>query len=150
VVGAPGRPSEGRRRRLGSRWSRSVVGSDPMTERATAADPGTATVPTETGAASTEVQANRAFTTSMLVSGIRCNVPYLVLTIVAPLVGIATSVGPVLGLVIGAVALVSNAVSIRRFWRARHRWRVPVTWAHAAVIVLITFLMVGDVRALLS
>lgn len=122
-----------------------------MTERATtthaAASPSEAA---SSSAPASEAGANRAFTTSMLVSGIRCTLTYVVLPFVAPLVGFAASVGPVLGLVIGAVALVSNAVSIRRFWRARHRWRVPVTWAHAAVIVLITVLMVGDVRALIS
>lgn len=117
-----------------------------MTDQATSAS----TTPQGIACPVDERQANRAFTTSMVVSGIRCSLTYVILPFVAPLVGLAGAVGPVLGLVIGLVALVSNAVSIRRFWRVRHRWRVPVTWAHAGVMVLVVVLVIGDLRALMA
>jgi hypothetical protein len=97
-----------------------------------------------------ESRVNRAFTTSMLVSGIRCTLTYVLLPFVAPLVGLSGSVGPVLGLVIGVVAIVANVVSIRRFHRSGHRWKVPATWAHAGVILLVTVLVAGDIAALLG
>src|SRR5918999_1427721 len=44
--------------------------------------------------------AQRAFSTSMVVSGLRCLLTYVVLHFVAPAVGFAAGIGPVLGLVV--------------------------------------------------
>ena len=60
-------------------------------------------------------QAQRAFSLSMLVSGIRCALAYVVLCFVTPLLGIAPGVGPVLGITISTVAIAANVFSLRRF-----------------------------------
>lgn len=88
--------------------------------------------------------AQRAFSTSILVSATRCLLTYIVLPFVAPALGIAKDVGPGLGLAIGAVAIGSNVLTIRRFHRADHRWRWAYTAISVSVICLLTVLMVED------
>ncbi len=97
-----------------------------------------------------KADAQRAFNRSMIVSGIRCTLAYVVLPFVTPLIGLAPGVGPVLGIAIAVVAIIANVVSIRRFWRAQHPWRKPITVIHVAVIALMVVLIVYDLRELLS
>lgn len=104
-------------------------------------------IPIETEEASADA-ATRAFSTSILISGIRCTLAYVVFPWVLPALGVAGGIGPSLGLVIGAVALVSNVVSIRRFWLSRHRWRWLITGINVGVIVLVSILVIQDVAAL--
>ena len=93
-------------------------------------------------------QAQRAFSMSMLISGIRCVLFYVVLPFVTPLLGLAPGVGPTLGISIGAVAITANVVSMRRFWRVRHRWRRPITVLHVAVIIFLLVLIGLDIAQL--
>ena len=92
----------------------------------------------------------RAFGWSMVVSGIRCTLTYVVFPFVLPIVGIAPGVGPALGLTIGTIAIVSNIVSFRRFQRSSHRWRTPAMWIHVGVMGLLVVLMITDAAALLD
>jgi hypothetical protein len=93
--------------------------------------------------------ATRGFSTSILISAVRCTLTYVVLPFLTPLIGLAPGVGPVVGLVVGTVAIASNGFSIRRFWRADHRLKRPVTVLHVLVIVLLVVLIVHDVAELL-
>jgi hypothetical protein len=95
-----------------------------------------------------EAAATRAFSVSMLISATRCLLTYVVFPWVLPVVGVAGGIGPGIGLVVGAVALVSNVLSIRRFWAADHRWKWPITALNVSVIVLVSILVVDDVAAL--
>lgn len=90
----------------------------------------------------------RAFSTSVIVSGVRCLLTYVVLPFMAPVIGFASGAGPVIGIVIGVVAIAANVVSIRRFWAAKHRWRWGYTVVSASIIVLLLVLLVVDVAAL--
>jgi hypothetical protein len=92
-----------------------------------------------------DAAARRAFSTSMVVSAVRCLLTYVVLPFLAPAFGHAAEVGPGLGLAIGAVAIGSNVLTIRRFHAADHRWRWGYTAVAVAVIVLLTMLMVEDI-----
>ncbi len=94
--------------------------------------------------------AERAFSTSMLVSGTRCLLTYVVLPFVAPAPGFAARVGPAIGLVIGVVAIACNVVTVRRFWLAEHRRRWAYTAIAAAVVALLVVLLVADVAALVG
>lgn len=96
------------------------------------------------------VRLERAFNISIIVSAIRCTIAYVILPFVTPFIGLAPGVGPVLGIVIGAVAIAANVFSLRRFWKARHRWRKPITVLHVSVIGLLAVLMVLDFRELLA
>jgi hypothetical protein len=94
--------------------------------------------------------ATRAFSTSVLVSGIRCTLAYVVFPWLLPALGLARGVGPVLGLVIGPVAIAFNVASIRRFHASDHRWKWYITALNCAVIVLLVVLLALDVRELLD
>ena len=100
--------------------------------------------------ATAKAEAQRAFNMSIVVSGIRCTLAYVVLPFIAPLIGLAPGVGPVLGIAIASVAIVANVVSIRRFWNAQHPWRRPITVLNVAIIVLMVGLIVNDLRTLLA
>jgi hypothetical protein len=94
-------------------------------------------------------RSTRMFEVSTVISGIRCTIAYLILPFFAPFARMAPSVGPIVGLTIGAVALVANVYSIRRFWRSRHKWRRPVIAIHVGVIALLINLAITDIRALI-
>jgi hypothetical protein len=102
------------------------------------------------GHTATEGAAQRAFSTSVLVSAVRCVLTYLVLPFLAPALGLAAGVGPAIGIPIGAVAIACNVMTIRRFWAADHRWRWAYTALALTVIALLLVLMVEDVVTLVG
>ena len=102
------------------------------------------------GRTATEGAAQRAFSTSVLVSAVRCILTYLVLPFVAPALGLATGVGPAIGIPIGVVAIACNVMTIRRFWAADHRWRWAYTALALTVIALLLVLMARDVATLVG
>jgi hypothetical protein len=86
-----------------------------------------------------EVELRSAFSRSMLVSAARCLLTYLVIPFLLVPMGVASGVGPVIGVPLGALAIVFNVKSIRRFWRADHPWR----WAYTAVSTTVIAMLVG-------
>jgi hypothetical protein len=94
--------------------------------------------------------AETAFQRSMLISATRCTLTYLVFPFVLPAFGIATSVGPALGLTIGSLALVCDVFAIRRFFAADHRWRWHFTIVAVCVMALLSVLLVEDLIDLIS
>ena len=102
-------------------------------------------------AADDEEQANRAFSVSMLISAFRCTLTYVVFPWVFPAIHASSNsrIGPAIGLVVGSTALLSNGFSIRRFHRSGHRYRWPVTAINAAIMVLVTVLVIQDLGDLL-
>ncbi len=97
-----------------------------------------------------ESELRSAFSRSILVSAVRCTLTYLVIPFLAPVLGIAAGVGPWIGVPLGTVAIVFNVKSIRRFWRADHRWRWGYTAIGTTVIALLVVLVVGDLIELLT
>lgn len=94
------------------------------------------------------VKPERTFSSSILISGVRCLLTYVIFPFVAPIVGIASGLGSALGLVVGSVAIASNLFSIGRFWRTNHRWKWPVSLLNAGIIVLLMILLVIDLQNL--
>jgi hypothetical protein len=92
--------------------------------------------------------AESVFGASLLVSTIRCLLTYVVLPILKPVVDLSGGVGPVLGLVLGAVSATAIVFSMRRFVAARHRWRWGYIAVGTAILVLLIVQAYGDVRAL--
>ena len=99
------------------------------------------------GAPSRQV-AERRFSQSMIVSGTRCLLAYVVFPYVIPVLGLADVVGPAVGVAIGVVAVVFNVVSIRRFWRVDHRLKWVLSTVNVAVIGLMCYLAAGDIAEL--
>ena len=97
---------------------------------------------------SPQAPAEGVFSVSVVVSGVRCFLAYVLFPWGLPAAGIASGVGSGLGLAIGAVAIVFNGLSIRRFQRAEHRWRWPITALNGGIIVLLAILMVIDLNGL--
>ena len=92
--------------------------------------------------------ATRAFSRSVVVSGIRCLLAYIVFPWLLPLLGLAAGVGAVAGLVLGVVGIVFNVASIRRFRTSSVSWRWPVMAINVVVIGLLAVLIAVDVAAL--
>ena len=92
--------------------------------------------------------AEKAFGTSILISTVRCLLTYVLLPLLKPVIDLSGGVGPVLGLVIGAVSATAIVYSMRRFWRASHRWRWAYTVVGGGILVLLAIQAVGDVAAL--
>jgi heme O synthase-like polyprenyltransferase len=95
-------------------------------------------------------RAESLFSASILISGIRCMLTYVVFPFVAPVIGVASGIGSTLGLILGAVAIVANVLSIRRFQRSNHRYKWPVSALNAGIIVLLLVLMALDLEHLFS
>jgi uncharacterized membrane protein len=92
----------------------------------------------------TAEKAERTFSISLLVSAVRCTLTYVLIPWVFPILGVASGVGPVVGVVIGTAAIAANLVSISRFHRADHRWKWPMTAINGGIIVLLVILVVVD------
>ena len=98
--------------------------------------------------AAPQAPAERVFSVSVVVSGVRCFLAYVLFPWVLPAAGIASGVGSGLGLAIGAAAIVFNGLSIRRFQRADHRYKWAITLLNGGIIVLLSILMVIDLNDL--
>ena len=98
----------------------------------------------------TEASARSVLERSLVISMARCLLTYVFLPFVAPILGVAGDVGPAIGLPVGLVAIGFNIASIRRFWRADHRYRWHYTALSSVVIVLLLWLVVGDAVSLLT
>ena len=91
---------------------------------------------------------DRTFRWSLVVSGIRCTLQYLVLPWLLPLFGFASGVGVAVTIVIGIVAIGFNAFSIVRMRRSDHAWRTAVIAVNVIVIALLSVLLVQDLLSL--
>lgn len=95
-------------------------------------------------------QVERAFSMSVVISGIRCALTYVIFPWVLPLLGIAGGVGPAIGLIVGVVAIGFNVASIRRFWAADHKWKWAITALNTGVIILLVVLISLDIANLVG
>lgn len=93
----------------------------------------------------TEDQAHKMFSLSIALSGLRCLLSYIVLPILLPLLGLATGIGPVIGIPVGIVALIFDVKGIRRFWLSSHQWRWPISIMYIFVIVMVLGLVIVSI-----
>jgi hypothetical protein len=98
----------------------------------------------------TEASARQLVEKSLVISMARCLLTYIVLPFVVPIIGIAGDIAPVVGIVLGGVAIVANVASVRRFWRADHRYRWHYTALAAVIIVAMVWLIAIDLSTILS
>jgi hypothetical protein len=95
-----------------------------------------------------ERDVQRLFSTSILISAVRCLLSYVVFPILAPTLGAVTKVGAAIGIPVGIVALVFDVRAVRRFWLANHKYRWPFTIIYGIVIVLVVALFFRDIKNL--
>ena len=123
--------------------------SQPTDAVTTPASPPAAPAPA-TATADDQNEAARLFSLSIVISGTRCLLTYIVFPWVLPLLGIAGGVGPAVGVVVGVVAIFFNVLSIRR-WRGSHSAaRIPLMTLNSVVIVFLLVLVAIDVSQLVS
>lgn len=93
--------------------------------------------------------AQRAFSVSLLFSGIRCTLQYLILPVVLPLIGLAGDWSIGIVLLLDAIALTSIIYSLRYFWRINHPQKWNFLPLALSIIVLILFMLGYDIWLLL-
>ena len=85
-------------------------------------------------------RAENALTLSLMFSGLRCILQYVLLPFLLPIVGIATDAAAPILLLINLIAMASIFFSLRRFWTIgyKHRWGYLAV-ALAALTLLLAF-----------
>jgi hypothetical protein len=94
------------------------------------------------------VDVHNAFSRSIAISATRCLLTYVALPLFAPAVHLSGGIGPVLGLLIGAVSVVAIVAATRRFFAADHRWRWGYIGIGGTILVLLVVQAVIDVADL--
>ncbi len=81
-----------------------------------------------------ETEAQRAFNFSLIFTGVRCILQYIVLPFILPVIGIAAEAALPILLGINIFAVISMLYSVRRFWQInyRHKW----TYLIMALVIL--------------
>lgn len=97
-----------------------------------------------------EAAAQKSFQRSMFISAVRCTLTYVIFPFVAPAIGFATGVGPLIGLVIGTVAIVCDVFTVRRFFAADHKWRWHFSAIAVCIIGLLLVLLVQDISHIVT
>ena len=92
--------------------------------------------------------AQQAFSRSIWISATRCLITYIALPLLRPVLGITGTLGPLLGLIVGAVSMVAIFFALRRFFAADHKFRWRYAAIASAVLVLLTVQAVLDVITL--
>lgn len=87
---------------------------------------------------------------SMLIAGVRCTITYIVIPFGAPIIAWLGVLGTPLSLALSLVAIVMAVSSLRRVWMADYRHRWPYTAFIVLAVVLLTIVVVGDIRTLTS
>ncbi len=97
-----------------------------------------------------EDKAQRIFSISIVISGLRCLLSYIIFPFILPFIGIAGNFTPYVGLIIGIVALVFDVIGIRRFFIAQHRLRWMISVIYVGVMTLVCILIGIDLSNILS
>jgi hypothetical protein len=85
-------------------------------------------------------EATRAMSSSIVISGLRCLLTYLVIPIAGPAFHLAGSVGRPLSIALCFLAAYFSVRSMRRFWVSNHRYR----WAYSTfAFIVIAYMAYG-------
>lgn len=98
----------------------------------------------------TDREAHRSFRTSLIVSGVRCLITYLLVPILVPIVSFAGVLAAPVGIVLCVVAAVNGVVSLRKFWTSNHRTRWMYTAFIAVVFVVLAVALATDIARLVA
>ena len=94
--------------------------------------------------------AHRAFRVSVVFSGIRCLITYLVIPIAVPLLSFAGVLAAPIGIVLCIIAVVNGIHSVRRFWISEHRMKWLYTWFMAFVFLVLGVALYADISRLIG
>lgn len=85
---------------------------------------------------------------SIIISGIRCIITYLLVPVAAPLLALSGTVAVPVSIALSVTALVMSHNSLRRFWLADHRLRRQYTAFIGAMWILLLVGIGTDVASL--
>lgn len=94
--------------------------------------------------------AHRAFRTSVVVSGLRCLVSYVLIPVLIPVLNVAGVLAAPIGIALCAVAVVNGIISVRRFWVSDHRSRWMYTWFMAVVFAVLAVALYADISRMVT
>ena len=94
--------------------------------------------------------ARRSTTAAIAISGIRCIITYLLIPILAPVIGISDAASAPVTIALSVLALVMGISGVRRFWIADHRARWAYTIFIAVIAALLVVGIVLDLAAMIS
>ena len=87
---------------------------------------------------------------ALWISAVRCVLTYALIPLLAPVISWAGVVATPVALGLSVLAVLLSVNSLRRVWLADYRYRWPYTAFILVVLGLLAFVIVWDVRALLS
>ena len=93
-------------------------------------------------------EAHRAFRVSVVISGIRCLITYLVVPILVPLLSLSGWVAAPIGIALCIYAVINGIVSLKRFWQSDHRHRWVYTIFMGVVFAILALALVSDIARL--
>jgi len=102
----------------------------------------------EPALAKSERNAERAFSLSLVFSGVRCILQYVVLPFILPLVGIAGEFSVIISLTINIAAIAAILYSLRTFWRVGYKYRLQYLPVALTALTLLIAFIVLDVATL--
>ncbi len=94
--------------------------------------------------------AERVFGLSIVFSGIRCIIMYVIFPFVLPVLGIVGSFATQVDLVINVLAISGVIYSTRKFWRINYKHKVAYTFIAVVAVLLMMAFMLYDVALLQS
>jgi len=94
--------------------------------------------------------ARRSTTAAIVISGIRCVITYLLIPLLAPVIGISDAASAPVTIALSVLALVMGISGVRRFWIADHRARWAYTIFIAVIVALLVVGIVVDLASILS
>jgi hypothetical protein len=92
--------------------------------------------------------AKRALTASLLFSGVRCILMYVIIPFVLPLIGVTGLFAAQLDILINLVAIAALIYSVRRFWQINYHGKVAYTLVAVVAFVFLLIFIALDLRAL--
>lgn len=104
----------------------------------------------EAGDEEASAPATRAFGLSLLISGMRCTLQYVILPVVLPLIGFATDLALPFVIALDLIALTLLVRSLRYFWRVRHPRRFDMLPLSAVILLIILFSLGFDLWRLVG
>jgi hypothetical protein len=95
------------------------------------------------GPKATGASARKVFEVSIWISATRCLLTYIILPFVFPIIGVSAN-DHAIGLPVSVIAVIADVTSIRRFWRADHKYRWHFTALAGTIICAMLVFITGD------
>ena len=89
-------------------------------------------------------RAQNAFKFSLIFSGVRCTLQYVVLPFILPIFGIAGEIAVPFLLVINVLAIISILYSVRRFWQINYKYKWHYLAFSIVMLVILASFIVSD------